>query len=466
MPKNKNKLIHLLPNNLWSVKKLYSLEIESLLKSKKISVGDRISITKDKFLYEGLLMPRIALGDPSTIVIKLDNGYNVGIKFEKGTQLKLLKKGKPIRFKPAKLQARADKNKPIVSILGCGGTIASRIEYTTGAVFPAFSPGDLLLSFPEIGEIANIKGRKLFDIFSEDMTASHWQLIAREVEKEIKNKMDGVVLMHGTDTMHYTSAALSFMLQNLPVPVVLVGAQRSSDRGSSDNAMNLLCSTLVAAKSDVAEVSLCMHGTMNDDFCLLHQGTKVRKMHTSRRDAFQSVNTLPYAKVWYSEKSIEYLRDDFHKRERKVLKVDDKINPNVVLLQTYPGIKPEFIENLSKFFEGVVISGTGLGHVPSNPSNDKLARSVLPAINNLIGSGIPVVIAPQTIFGRLDTNVYSTGRMLTEVGVIGDGCDWTPETALVKLMWVLGHTKDMKKVREMMLTNYAGEISKRIEEVK
>jgi len=462
LPKNKNKLIHLLPNNLWSVKDLYSPEIESLLKSKKIYVGDRIRVTKGKFLYDGLLMPRIALGDPSAIVVKLDNGYNVGIKFEKGTQFKLLKKGKPIRFKPTKLQIRADKNKPTVSILGCGGTIASRIEYTTGAVFPAFSPADLLLSFPEIGEIANIKGRKLFDIFSEDMTASHWQLIAREVEKEIKKKMGGIVLMHGTDTMHYTSAALSFMLQNLPVPVVLVGAQRSSDRGSSDNAMNLFCSTLVAAKSDVAEVSLCMHGSMSDDFCLLHQGTKVRKMHTSRRDAFQSVNVLPYAKVWYDERNIEYLRNDFQKREKRALKIDDKINPNVVLLQTYPDIKPEFIENLSKFFEGVVISGTGLGHVSTNPSNDKLARSVLPAVKSLIDSGIPVVIAPQTIFGRLNQNVYSAGRLLSEAGVIGNGCDWTPETALVKLMWVLGHTKDMKKVKEMMLTNYAGEISKRI----
>jgi len=442
---------------------LYFPEIESLLKSKKISVGDRVRITKGKLSYEGLLMPRIALGDPATLVIKLDNGYNIGIKFEKGIQLKLLKKGKPIKFKPAVYKPRKDETKPTVSILGCGGTIASRVEYTTGAVFPAFSPGDLLLSFPEIEETANIKARKLFDLFSEDMTPSHWQIIAREVEKEVKAKTDGIVLMHGTDTLHYTSAALSFMLQDLPVPVILVGAQRSSDRGSSDNAMNLICSVLAAGKADIAEVSVCMHGSMSDDFCFLHQGTKVRKLHTSRRDAFQSVNALPYAKIWYQERKIEYLRNDYKKRGARSLKVDDKINPNVALIQIYPGIKPEFIESLSKYFEGVVLAGTGLGHVPVNPSQEKLAISILPAIKNLINSGIPVVIAPQTIFGRLNLNVYSTGRLLDEAGVIGNGCDWLPETAFVKLAWVLGHTKDMKKVKEMMLTNYAGEISKRVE---
>jgi glutamyl-tRNA(Gln) amidotransferase subunit D len=189
----------------------------------------------------------------------------------------------------------------------------------------------------------------------------------------------------------------------------------------------------------------------------------VRKLHTSRRDAFQSVNALPFAKVWYQEGKIECLRDDFKRRGKRSLKVDDKLNQNVALIQIYPGIKPEFIESLSKYFEGVVLTGTGLGHVPTNPSQDKFARSILPAIKNLINSGIPVVIAPQTIFGRLNLNVYSAGRLLEEAGVIGNGCDWLPETAFVKLAWVLGHTKEMKKVKEMMLTNYAGEISKRTE---
>jgi len=272
--------------------------------------------------------------------------------------------------------------------------------------------------------------------------------------------VDGVVLMHGTDTMHYTSAALSFMLQNLPVPVVLVGAQRSSDRGSSDNLVNLV-SAVVAATSDIAEVSVCMHGSMSDDFCYIHPGYKVRKLHSSRRDAFQTINEVPFAKIWYRERKIEYLREDFNKRDKRPVKLNDRLNPNVGLIYIYPGIKPEFIESLSKFYEGIVIAGTGLGHIPTNPFNNKFTRSIVPSIKNLIDSGIPVVIAPQTIFGRINMNVYTAGRVLEKIGIIGNYCDWTAECALVKLMFVLGQTKDMNKIRELMLTNIVGEISSR-----
>lgn len=440
---------------------MYSQEILSELEKKKIRIGDKIRVLTKKTEYEGFLMPKIELGDPNCIVIKLSNGYNAGIKFEKGMSIKLVERGRAIKFKPAELRVAKDAKKLNVSILGCGGTIASRVEYTTGAVFPAFSPGDLLLSFPELKEIANISGRKLFDLLSEDMTTAHWQAIAHEVAKEIKTKADGIVLMHGTDTLHYTSAALSFMLQNTPVPIVIVGAQRSSDRGSSDNLVNLVCAT-TAAVSDMAEVAVCMHGTMSDDYCLLHQGTKVRKLHTSRRDAFQSVNVLPYAKIWYADRKIDYLRNDYGSRGGR-LKVDDKINPNVGLFYTHPGIKPEVIEVLAKVCDGIVVAGSGLGHIPSNPHGDPFAKNLVPSVKNIIDSGIPVAIAPQTVFGRINMNVYSAGRLLNETGIIGNNCDWTPEAAMVKLMWVLGHVKDMKKIKEMMLTNFVGEISSRTE---
>jgi len=444
---------------------MYSKEIERVLKKLKIRVGDRVEVKKGKEKYEGILMPRIELGYKNCLVLKLENGYNLGIRFEKGVKIKLLKRGKPVRFRSSKARMKIDPSKPTVSILGCGGTIAARVEYLTGAVFPAFSPTDLLTSFPELGEIANIQGRKLFDLLSEDMTPHHWKIIAREIAKEIRKGVDGIVLTHGTDTMHYTSAALSFMLQDLPVPVILTGAQRSSDRGSSDNAMNLICSVLAAARSEIAEVTLCMHGSVSDDFCYVHPGTKVRKMHSSRRDTFQTINATPYAKVWYLERRIEYLRGDFRRREKRKIRINDKINPNVGAIYIHPGIKPKFIEALANFYDGIVILGTGLGHVPTNPFRDKFAKSILPALKSLIDSGIPVVIAPQTIFGRIDMNVYTAGRLLNEIGVIGNHCDWTPECALVKLMFVLGQTRNMKKIKELMLTNIAGEISER-EELK
>ncbi|MBI2542636.1 MAG: Glu-tRNA(Gln) amidotransferase subunit GatD [Candidatus Aenigmarchaeota archaeon] len=435
--------------------------MESLLKSKKIKIGDKISVINGKIQYAGILMPRIGLGDPSSLTIKLPNGYNIGVKYDKDVKIKLLERGKPIKFKPSTITVRKDPSKPTISILGAGGTIASRVEYKTGAVFPAFSPADLLLSFPELKDVANIKSRKLFDLLSEDMTPEHWKIIAKEVVKEIESGSKGVVIMHGTDTMHFTAAALSFMLRDLSVPVVLVGAQRSSDRGSSDNLVNLVCGATVAAESDIAEVVVVMHGNTTDDFCYVHHGTKVRKLHTSRRDAFRSINVRPLAKITYPDKKIEYMRTDYKKREdKKKVKLDDQMNSNVTLVYIYPGIKPEFINSLSSF-DGVVLAVTGIGNVPANPTGDKFAQSIIPNIKNLIDSGIPVVIAPQTIHGRLDLNIYEAGRMLNATGVIGNYADWTPETALVKLMWVLGHTKDMNKIKEMMTTSYAGEISER-----
>jgi glutamyl-tRNA(Gln) amidotransferase subunit D len=287
------------------------------------------------------------------------------------------------------------------------------------------------------------------------MTTANWQQIAKEVEKEYKRGAKGIVLMHGTDTMHYTSAALSFMVKT-PVPVVLVGAQRSSDRGSSDNKMNLL-SAVIAAESDIAEVSVCMHASMNDDFCHLHRGTKVRKLHTSRRDAFQSVNVRPLARISPEDGKIETLDGSYKKRSQGKLEIDPRINPNVGSIYTYPGISTSFIEKLGDQFDGVVIAGTGLGHVP---------KTIRPAVKELIENGIPVVIAPQTIFGRLNLNVYTAGRELLETGVIGNYCDWTPETATVKLMIALGRYKKMEDIREFMQTNIAGEISARSEVIQ
>ncbi|MBN2252167.1 MAG: Glu-tRNA(Gln) amidotransferase subunit GatD [Kosmotogaceae bacterium] len=443
---------------------MYPKEIQELLEKAGITEGNRVLITKDKKTYEGILMPRISQGAPENVVLKLDNGYNIGVRYEKGLKIKKMKGGYSLAYRPKKLRTRKDPKKSTITVLGGGGTIGSRVEYKTGAVFPAFSPGDLIASFPKLKQISNIKGKKLFDLFSEDMSPRLWQEMAKEVAKEIKKKRDGIVLMHGTDTMHYTSAALSFMVQRPTVPVVIVGAQRSSDRGSSDNEMNLLCGTALAANSDIAEVGICMHANMSDDYCYFHQGTKVRKLHTSRRDAFRSVNASPFAKVWYKDLKVEPIREDYKRRKDGKMVFDDKINEKVGLFYNWPGIEPSFLEGLVDFYDGIVIAGTGLGHVSTNPSNHPLAKSLVPALETLIESGVSVVMAPQTIYGRINMNVYETGRILNDIGVIGNGCDWLPETALVKLMWVLGHTKNVEKVKEMMMKNLAGEISERTKE--
>ncbi|AAL81585.1 Glu-tRNA(Gln) amidotransferase GatDE subunit D [Pyrococcus furiosus DSM 3638] len=428
------------------------MRVEEFLKQKGIEVGDYVRIIKvedgEKVEYEGIVMPPYELSEGDTVVIKLDNGYNIGIAIEKIQEINVIEKAKAkpeVHFK-AELEPR--KELPTITILGTGGTIASRIDYETGAVYPAFTAEELAKAVPEIFEIANIKPKLLFNIFSEDMKPKHWIEIAHETAKALNSGNEGVVIAHGTDTMGYTAAALSFMLRNLTKPVVLVGAQRSSDRPSSDAAMNLICATRMAV-SDAAEVMVVMHGETSDTYCLAHRGTKVRKMHTSRRDAFRSINDIPIAKIW-SDGKIEFLRDDYRKRSEGEVWVDDKLEEKVALVKVYPGMSAELIDFLvDKGYKGIVIEGTGLGHTPSD---------LIPSIKRAVDEGVAVCMTSQCLYGRVNLNVYATGRKLLKAGVIP--CeDMLPETAYVKLMWVLGHTNDLREAKKMMLTNYAGEIT-------
>jgi len=439
---------------------MYSDKIQRILKIKKIKVGDRVKLVKKGKIFEGILMPRIDMGDQNCLTIKLDNGYNIGIEFEKGVNIQKIKTEWQLSGRKEKEVETLifDKKLPTISIIGTGGTIASKIDYRTGGVYASFSANDIVTQIPELKEIANIKAKQIMNIMSEDMTPDRWKEIARAVAKEINSGVKGVIITHGTDTLHYTAATLSFMLRDLPVPVALVGAQRSSDRGSSDTVMNVACAANFAVNSDVAEICVVMHGSMDDDFCFVMRGTKVRKMHTSRRDAFKSINELPLAKVYWKTKKIEILNDNYKKRNEKKIKVDDKLETKVALIKCYPGLNPEIFDYyIRKKYKGFVIEGTGLGHTPT------LGKfSLLPKIEKAVKSGIPIVITSQCLYGRVHPTIYHNLRELSKRGAIFAE-DMLPETAYTKLMWILGHTKKMNQIKEMMLTNYAGEINKRIE---
>ena len=406
--------------------------------------GTPVEIKTKEKTYEGILMERPALAKDKCVVIKLESGYNMGIKEEKIDSIKpIKKKPKAEEFKPTK--HRKDPKKPNISVLATGGTIASRVDYLTGGVHSAFSAEELISAVPELEEIANLSGRQLFNKFSENMQPEDWIKIAEETAKEIKKKSAGVVITHGTDTMHYTSAALAFMLKT-PVPVVITGAQRSSDRGSSDAAFNLINSARVAANGKFGEVCVVMHAEPSDSHCLIHPATKVRKMHSSRRDAFRSVNSKPLGKV--SEEGIGFFQE---MNKGNKLELDTKLEEKVSLLKYHPGMNSKIIDNLVKEnYEGIVFEGTGLGHV---------SEAIFDSIENAIKSGTAVAMTSQTIFGTVNMNVYSTGRKLLDMGVIACA-DMLSETAYVKLMFVLGHTKKQEKAREMMLTNYARELTK------
>ncbi len=428
----------------------YSLPIQKALKKIKADVGDRIKVSKKGETYEGLIMPRIKLGDTNCIVLKMDSGYNTGVKFETGVKMSKVKSSENKKEKP--IQLKYDKNKPPITIIATGGTITSKVEYKTGGVITIEKPEELLKSYPELQELANIKFVTPFRKMSEDMNYKDWQIIARTVAQEL-NSGRGVIITHGTDTLHYTAAALSFMIKGNK-PVVITGAQRSPDRGSSDAATNLICS-IYAALSDLGEVGICMHGSMNDDFCSFNRGVRVRKMHTSRRDTFRTLIDDPIAKVWTNGK-IEKI-DVRRKRDDTEVEVDDKFEERVALIKVYPGSYPDILDYyVKKGYKGFVLEGTGFGHVPTQSKN-----SWIETIQKITKKGIPIVITSQTLFGRVNTKVYANLRILFHESGAIPAEDMLPEVAYIKLGWVLGHTKDIKKVREMMLTNIVGEFTDR-----
>ena len=442
---------------------MYSKNAQKLLKGAK--EGDELRLHTSEKEYSGILMPHPESGDENCVVLKLSSGYNVGIDAGKISKVDVLQKGKGIVVKSSGkvskefVSSQSGAGKEFVSLLGCGGTIASKVEYKTGAVYPASKPEEIMEIFPNISKISPIRSRILFQLLSEDMEPKHWGIIAGEVADEVKSGTQGVVLMHGTDTMGYTSAALSFMLQELPLPVVLTGSQRSSDRPSSDADVNLR-GAMLAAKGEIAQVMMCMHKGMSDDVCSLHSGVRVRKFHTSRRDAFASVNAKPIGEVDVVNGNVRAFGEHKKRDMKRKLKLFEKVNENVALVWVCPSLNDKFVRKLGDF-DGVVLAGTGLGNAPVNALGTKGANSILPALEKIIDSGTLVAMAPQTIFGRVDMNVYTTGRMLKKAGVIGDLCDWLPETAYAKMCWALGQEKKKEKAAELMMRNIAGEISER-----
>jgi glutamyl-tRNA(Gln) amidotransferase subunit D len=425
------------------------LALETL---KKIGaeIGDFIRVTKGNQVYEGILIPRSEYGDEEHIVIKLKSGYNIGLRITPETRIEKIGKGEKPAFVAPPLPEQ-NPSFPKIAIISTGGTIASRVDYRTGAVRPALTASDLYSVVPELCNIARIDAQILFSLYSENITPKHWTEMAKAVAAQIANGVDGVVIAHGTDTMGYSAAALSFALQNLPVPVIFVGSQRSADRPSSDAATNLAGAVLAAAKAPFAEVAVAMHETVSDTTIAIHRGTRVRKCHTSRRDAFKSINTKPIAKL--ENNSLKMLTDDYWKRDpSKKLVLKPEFSEKVALVKFYPGFNPAIIDwYVENGYKAIVLEGTGLGHV---------GNTCFKAVKNAVEKGVLVAMASQCIWGRVNMNVYDTGRDLQALGVISLE-DMLAETAAVKLMWIFGQTSNTEEAKRLLKTNIAGELAQR-----
>ena len=422
--------------------------------------GDMIRVTTTKGEYSGILMPQ----DKEFLVIKLENGYNIGIDRKTIGSIEVLKKYEK-KSSPLKEVAQL-RELPTISVLHTGGTIASKVDYTTGGTSAKFSPDELLSLFPEVVGMANIRSRLVAKIMSENMRFAHYNLLAKEIEKEIKEGADGIIITHGTDTLHYTSAALSFMLEGLTIPVILVGSQRSSDRPSTDSAINFLSAVNFIVKTDYAGVACCMHESIDDNSCLILPGTKTRKMHSSRRDSFKAVNAEPIARVDMESNSITFFSNNYQKRSKAtdVRTILFKEGIKVGLLKCHTNMyASEFLAYLG--FDGLVLEITGLGQGPFVVFDDatKEHEKIANAVKELVKTGTLVAAAPQTIYGRLQMNVYSEGRKTQELGIIGNYNDMTPETTFIKLAWLLSNHKK-EEAAELLLQNLRGELNNRIQD--
>lgn len=439
---------------------MYSREIERALEKAHVKPGDRVHVTKPGTAkgYHGILLPRIDTGDPSCLIVKLDTGYNAGVAFTPELHIEKSGEGTTLeRFPEVHLEEK--KGLPNLALIATGGTIGSRVDYRTGGVHMLLSPQEILFGVPELSNIANLtRVLSPYKMASEDLAPAQWKELAELVAQEVNREdISGVIITHGTDTLGYTAAALSFMLPNLSKPVAIVGAQRSPDRGSFDGAMNLVCAARYCA-SDIAEVAAVMHATTNDDYCHANPSTKVRKMHSSRRDAFRTINALPYAKV-FADGRFEHLREDYRERTNAKIEADTKFEEKVALIKAYPGSDPGIIDHyISEGYKGIVIEGTGLGHVPTQPKLKK--HSWIPHVEKATKKGVVIAATTQCLYGRTNPYVYTNLRLLSQAGAVF--CqDMLPETAYVKLGFLLAHKEDSDEVKRLMTENLAGEINTR-----
>ena len=429
----------------------YKGEALKVLQKFNVRVWGQIEVETTRGLFKGTVLPRSENDDDLHIVIKIETGYNIGIDVTTVTGMK--ETGyKKANYKIPEKEFPYSDDKPNVKLFGTGGTIASRLDYRTGAVIPAFSPGELYGAVPELADVCNIKTEKLFAVFSENMGPDQYMILAKAIGEEIAGGVDGIMIGHGTDTLHHTAAALSFMVQNSPVPIILVGSQRSSDRPSSDAALNLIHASTAAGHGDIAEVMVCMFGPTSDEYGFLHRGTRVRKMHSSYRSTFRTIGDTPVATVSRTA-GVTPIKTDYNPRRKdRNVSILPFFNENVTMMYYYPHMKADIMHSLiDAGYKGIIIVGTGLGHVN---------RELYPALERAQKENVSVYMTLQTIWGYVHMFVYETGRDMMARGVIPLG-NMLPEVAWVKLGWALGQTDDLQEVKKIMLTPVNGEITER-----
>ena len=414
------------------------------LQESKVKVGDTIKVTEE-LTYSGILMPRYELSDDQHIVLKLKSGYNVGIEVGKIKKIELISSQKLTKEIPSDIKTNS--SLPKVLLLSTGGTIASKVDYRTGGVTPALSASELNAAIPELAKIANIDAEVLFSEYSENLQPEHWKKIAEKLDTCSKSEYKGIVITHGTDTMQYTAAFLSFALSGFHIPIALVGSQRSSDRPSSDAALNLISAVRFVIEGNTKGVFVIMHHNESDDLVVSHLGTRVRKNHTSKRSAFKTIGDDP-AFLILDKKIEKNLKKEFFQQKDYNPKLN--LDTRVALVKYHPGYDPKLIDYIIESgYQAIIFEGTGLGHI---------GKTMYDSVKSAKKKGLFLGMTSQCIDGRVSMTVYESGRDLLEMGIVPLN-NIIPETALVKAMWALGNTKSVDEMKNLMLEKIASEFS-------
>ena len=420
---------------------------------------------------EGVLL---APSSDGYLTVKLVNGYNATHSLSSIEKIDTIAN---VTVKTGGL-ASVEENPdlPLVHILHTGGTIASKVDYETGAVTARFEPEEIISTIPELLTIARIKTRKLGNMWSDDIRAQHWNNMAEAVASSFAEGAEGVVITHGTDTMHISSAALAFAFSGEGgVPggrIAFTGSQRSSDRGSTDGAENLIAAVHWAANGPTPSGAgdstvVVMHDAGGDDGAIaVMPGCVSRKNHSSRRDAFCSINQSKIASIVIENEQInldlnESNNLDVENQHRPIQNNPTLFNTEIKILQLVAGahLFADQIEHASSLgYSAILFWGTGLGHLPlDNPGDAPENDEVKNALARYVSDGGVAVIASQCISGPVHLDVYSKGRDQQEIGVLGHGTNFPPETALVKLHHLLSRGLSGKELKLAWGENLVGE---------
>ncbi len=325
-----------------------------------------------------------------------------------------------------------------ILMIGTGGTIASGM--TVEGLSPELTPAQLLHYVPAIASLCRVDCLNLFSLDSTNITPGHWLLVAKALQENY-DRYDGFVISHGTDTMAYTAAALSYLVQDSPKPIVLTGAQKPISYDSTDSKTNLMDAFACACSEELSGVCIAFNGRV-----IL--GTRARKTCSKSYAAFSSIN-YPDLAILHDHRLLCYIRP--HSQERPLFY--DKLHEHIGLVKMVPGTDFELLEFMLERKDALIIECFGVGGLPSY-QDDKL----FDVVRHYTEQGKFIVMTTQVQNEGSDLSVYNVGNRLKSNQNVLEGFDMTTESAYAKLMWILGQTKDSAEVNRLFYKPVAHDI--------